>query len=97
VLGGFWYSLPAAGECKATQDVGTDGCTWKLEKMSKWVNSSCVGSLVEKGVRTTGSCMHMLHPETPKAAPEPGSPQPASQPATLTSRPLSYLKTDVLQ
>jgi len=90
-------AAPTAGECKATHDVGTDGCTWKLEKMSKWVNSSCVGSLVEKGVRTTGSCMHMLHPETPKAAPEPGSPQPASQPATLTSRPLSYLKTDVLQ
>ena len=27
VLGGFWYSLPTAGECKATHDVGTDGCT----------------------------------------------------------------------
>lgn len=57
VLGGFWYSLPTAGECKATHDVGTDGCTWKLEKMTKWVNSSCVGSLVEKGVEAHGkSC-----------------------------------------
>lgn len=55
VLGGFWYSMPEAGECKGTHFPGDgSGCSWRVAKDVKHVNASCVNGGVERLVEEHG-------------------------------------------
>lgn len=51
LIGGYWYSTPAEGECRG-QAVpgGPDGCTWKVEEVVNVVNQSCVTDKVYSAV-----------------------------------------------
>ena len=56
-LGGYWYSMPAAGECKGKERPGKNGtgCTWRTVKEDKWVNSSCVNANIDRLVEAHGT------------------------------------------
>jgi hypothetical protein len=55
VLGGFWYSMPAQGECKGAARPGDgSGCTWRTVTNGKQVNSSCVSKGVDAGIIANG-------------------------------------------
>lgn len=55
ILGGFWYSLPAAGECSGSQSPGdSSGCTWKLQSVTKLVNSTCVSERLDRAIEQHG-------------------------------------------
>ena len=43
LIGGSWFSTPAAGECTADQSPGdSSGCTWKVKELVAARNQSCV-------------------------------------------------------
>lgn len=43
LVGGHWYSTPAAGECKGAATPGDgSGCTWKVKELITSINQSCV-------------------------------------------------------
>eukprot|EP01102_Stenamoeba_stenopodia_P021369 TRINITY_DN8597_c0_g1_i1.p1 TRINITY_DN8597_c0_g1~~TRINITY_DN8597_c0_g1_i1.p1 ORF type:complete len:410 (+),score=71.22 TRINITY_DN8597_c0_g1_i1:42-1232(+) len=44
---GDWYSLPTISNCGPDQNVGDNGCTWKVIERSKTINASC---LIEQGI-----------------------------------------------
>eukprot|EP01052_Picozoa_sp_SAG31_P007009 SAG31_NODE_330_length_17593_cov_4.817891_4_plen_185_part_00 len=51
VLGGYWYSTPAAGQCIGTARPGDgSGCTWRLIATEKYSNASCVDAKVDAAV-----------------------------------------------
>jgi hypothetical protein len=51
VLGGYWYSTPALGECKGAARPGDgSGCTWRLVAAEKYANATCVNGKVDAAV-----------------------------------------------
>ncbi len=51
VLGGWWYSTPAAGECTGSATPGDgSGCTWRMLSAEKYANASCVDEKVDAAV-----------------------------------------------
>ena len=48
VLGGFWLSMPAQGECK--KPPSTPGCTWRTVTSGKQVNASCATAGVDAAI-----------------------------------------------
>merc|ERR1719272_2166293 len=56
VLGGYWYSTPALGECKGDARPGDgSGCTWRTVAAEKYANASCVDSKVDLAVEKYNS------------------------------------------
>eukprot|EP01052_Picozoa_sp_SAG31_P018062 SAG31_NODE_1263_length_9072_cov_9.389390_3_plen_197_part_00 len=61
-----WFSTPAQGECPpgvrpgCTAGADASGCSWRVTKVGKVVNASCLDSnliaAVEKSSRTTSAC-----------------------------------------
>jgi len=41
-LTGFWYSLPAQGQCKGTEDPSSGQCTWKKLSLIKTIEQKCL-------------------------------------------------------
>ena len=69
VLGGYWYSTPAAGECKGDARPGDgSGCTWRTVAVEKYTAAKCVTSKVDAAVEMynepcceTTSHLNLLH------------------------------------
>lgn len=56
ILGGYWYSFPAAGECKGSARPGDDsGCTWRAKLLKKKINATCLGTMVDHAVEKAGA------------------------------------------
>lgn len=56
VLGGYWYSTPAAGECQGDARPGDrSGCTWRVVAAEKYANASCVNAKVDAAVEAYNS------------------------------------------
>jgi hypothetical protein len=51
VLGGYWLSMPAQGECKGGGKPGDgSGCTWRTVRSGKQVNASCATQGVDRAI-----------------------------------------------
>jgi hypothetical protein len=66
IVGGYWYSHPAAGECARGKRVGDDGCTWRIVERAKAINASCM-------YRTIDAAVEALAPNCFGACPEPSN------------------------
>ena len=53
-LAGEWYSVPAGGECKTGQQLGDDGCTWRLLRERKQINATCMYARIDTQVERHG-------------------------------------------
>ena len=75
LLDGLWYSTPAEGECQGEHKPGDgSGCSWKVSKIAKVVNASCVERRVYSNIETRNSacfasCLHK--PAAARAGPAP--------------------------
>eukprot|EP00038_Savillea_parva_P008250 m.175677 g.175677 ORF g.175677 m.175677 type:complete len:458 (-) comp14036_c0_seq1:201-1574(-) len=70
VLGGYWYSLPAAGECVGTARPGdATGCTWRVVDVLKIVNSTCVGQRVDAAIHAYAASCFDTCPESERHDP----------------------------
>ena len=59
MLGGYWYSTPAAGECKGdARPADGSGCTWRTVKTEKYTNASCVTAKVDAAVEKCACELH---------------------------------------
>lgn len=69
IFGGYWYSMPAAGECHGNQTIENGDCTWRVIKDYKHVNRTCVNGKIDKLVEDYGAscfkkCKEPTNPKT---------------------------------
>ena len=50
VVGGSWYSVPAAGECVGTEEPSSHGCSWRLLAPPRIFNATCVNRRLRAAV-----------------------------------------------
>eukprot|EP01050_Picozoa_sp_SAG11_P015790 SAG11_NODE_2087_length_3845_cov_5.794447_1_plen_430_part_00 len=67
-LGGFWYSTPRAGECTqpGAEPGDGSGCSWKVKRLVKKINATCVGRLVDRSIEVSGAACFGACPGFPK-------------------------------
>eukprot|EP00050_Salpingoeca_kvevrii_P021065 m.105887 g.105887 ORF g.105887 m.105887 type:complete len:412 (-) comp9161_c0_seq1:58-1293(-) len=59
---GYWYSLPGQVQCLPDEPIGARGCAWKLARIEKLVNATCLK------FNTSTELLDTLH-SCPNAAP----------------------------
>jgi hypothetical protein len=52
-VGGMWYSTPITAECLPGQEIGFNGCSWRVVS-AKYKNASCIDRLVDDKVEEHG-------------------------------------------
>ena len=64
VLDGYWYSLPAAGECHGSdRPADGSGCTWRVTRVIKIINSTCAGRRVDAAIEShAAACFNACAP-----------------------------------
>lgn len=76
LVGGNWFSTPAAGQCPAGAAVGTNGCTWRIVDTIRVINASCANARIfaavqqhalDSGASCFGGCAdgHAINPVDP--------------------------------
>lgn len=55
LLGGFWYSTPAAADCDKPSPSAGVNCAWRLVQTNKTVNATCVNNNVHALVESSGA------------------------------------------
>ncbi len=64
ILGGYWYSFPAAGECIGDARPGDgSGCTWMPKLLKRKINATCLGHLVDHAVERAGKACFAACPD----------------------------------
>lgn len=56
LVGGNWYSTPAAGQCPPGAAVGSSGCSWRISATLRTVNASCANSRIFAAARARARC-----------------------------------------
>lgn len=71
LVGGNWYSTPAAGRCAPGVPIGTGGCSWRVVEVARTINASCANTRVFEAARKVATCFdacpdgHLTDPVNP--------------------------------
>lgn len=61
--GGVWQSFPRRGECAPDQNIGDEGCTFKLLETTRAINATCLYELVDGAVYSYNETCFMGCPD----------------------------------